>query len=153
MRIRKAVPGDVCRVAEILVFNNRLNFFPIFRDEEYSFVEMNVFSVAQSYRDDPKKLNQTWLCDDNGIVKGFVQIDGEEGVRLYVEPGFQSAGVGGHLLDYAVAQGANRLWALEKNVRGIAFYRRHGFLPTGEKTFEEGTAEYLVRLALEPNFR
>lgn len=147
MQIRQATPDDVCRIAEILVFNNRLNFFPIFRDEEYSFVEMNVFSVAQSYRDEPEKLMQTWVCDDNGVLKGLVQIDGSEVVKLYVEPAFQSAGVGARLLEFAVEQGCSWLWALEKNVRGLSFYRRHGFLPTGERIFEEGTTEYLVKLA------
>ena len=36
--------------------------------------------------------------------------------------------------------------AQEKNYRGIELYRRHGFLPNGEKELEEGTAEYLLKL-------
>ena len=38
------------------------------------------------------------------------------------------------------------LWALEKNERALAFYRRHGFAPTGKREFEEGTTEYIVEL-------
>jgi len=45
------------------------------------------------------------------------------------------------------AHGACHLWALEKNRRAIAFYARHGFLPTGEKKPEDDTTEYLIHLA------
>ena len=37
MNIRQAQEKDVSRIAEILVYNNRVNFFPIFKDEDYSF--------------------------------------------------------------------------------------------------------------------
>ena len=33
MYIRQAEEKDVSRIAEILVYNNRVNFFPIFKDE------------------------------------------------------------------------------------------------------------------------
>ena len=42
--IRPATAQDAGRIAEIPVFNNRLNFFPIFKDEQYSFCEMQVVS-------------------------------------------------------------------------------------------------------------
>ena len=35
--IRRARNEDVGRIAEILVFVKRINFFPIFQDEEYAF--------------------------------------------------------------------------------------------------------------------
>ena len=35
MSIRKAESGDLSRIAEIYVFNNRINYFPIFKDEKY----------------------------------------------------------------------------------------------------------------------
>ena len=38
--------------------------------------------------------------------------------------------------------------AIEKNVDAIRFYERHGFYVTDHKKFEEGTTEYLVKLAL-----
>ena len=51
------------------------------------------------------------------------------------------------LITFAVEQfGADHLWALEKNDRALAFYRRHGFVPTGKREFEEGTTEYIVEL-------
>lgn len=41
------------------------------------------------------------------------------------------------------------LWALEKNVNAIRFYKRHGFIVSDEKKFEEDTIEYLVKLKRE----
>lgn len=65
--------------------------------------------------------------------------------KLYVDTFFQSEGIGGKLLDFAVKElHADNLWALEKNVRAISFYQKHGFYLTGQKKFEEGTTEYLV---------
>ena len=52
------------------------------------------------------------------------------------------------IVDFAVEKGARTLWALEKNTRAIAFYARHGFAPTGERQYEEGTTEELIRLSL-----
>jgi putative acetyltransferase len=40
----------------------------------------------------------------------------------------------------------DHLWALEKNTRALAFYRRHGFAETGIRKKEEDTEEYLVLL-------
>lgn len=145
--IRKATTKDLSRIGEILTFNNRINFFPIFKDEEFSFGTVNVlYYVKEHLEDDMKLLKQTYVYDD-GIVRGLVRIDGKEVSKLFVEPAFQSMGVGAKLLEYAVKEhGVEFLWALEKNYRGIEFYRRHGFLPNGEKEFEEGTDEYLVKL-------
>jgi putative acetyltransferase len=67
--------------------------------------------------------------------------------RLYVEPVLQNAAVGSRLLEFAVKEHhADHLWALEKNVNAIRFYGRNGFVATGERKLEEGTAEYLVLL-------
>ena len=45
--------------------------------------------------------------------------------------------------------GADHLWTLEKNVKAIAFYNRHGFCFTGQRQFEEGTTEYVIELKRE----
>ena len=144
--IRRAAPADVSRIAEILVFNNRLYFWPIFQDDSYSFGEMQVLPVAESYREDPEKLVQTFVYDD-GVIKGLIQVAGGEVVKCYVDPCFQSGGVGRALMNYAVERlDARWLWALEKNLRAIRFYERSGFHVTEERKPEQGTAEYLVRM-------
>lgn len=80
-------------------------------------------------------------------MSGFVQMEGTEICKLYVDPFFQSGKIGARLLEYAVREfHADHLWALEKNARALSFYRSHGFRLTGEKQFEEGTTEYIVKL-------
>ena len=87
------------------------------------------------------------LVYDDGVVKGFLHYGGDEVRRLYVEPILQGQGIGAALLEYAIRElQVKRLWALEKNPRAIAFYKRHGFRVTEERRLEEGTEEYLVRL-------
>ncbi len=143
--IRKARKEDLSRIAEIFVFNNRINYFPIFQDAGYSFGELQVVSVIDRYFSRDEVLRDIYVYDD-GLVKGFLLLEGTEIGKLYVEPCFQSQHIGQELIRFAIAQGADLVWALEKNTRAIAFYRRHGFLPTGEKKFEEDTTEYLVEL-------
>ena len=64
MNIRQAQEKDVSRIAEILVYNNRVNFFPIFKDEGYSFGELQVMSVADEYLRDKERLQNTFVFDD-----------------------------------------------------------------------------------------
>ena len=143
--IRKTRKEDLSRIAEIFVFNNRINYFPIFQDAGYSFGELQVVSVIDRYFSRDEVLRDIYVYAD-GLVKGFLLLEGTEIGKLYVEPCFQSQHIGQELIRFAITQGADLVWALEKNTRAIAFYRRHGFLPTGEKKFEEDTTEYLVEL-------
>lgn len=67
--------------------------------------------------------------------------------NMYVDYFFQSQGIGAQLIAFAVNEKkCDYLWVLEKNVRAISFYERHGFLLSGERLLEEGTTEFLVKL-------
>ncbi len=146
MNIRKAKIEDLSRIAEIYIFNNRVNYFPIFKDEEFSFGELQVVSLIDHYFKNDEVIKNIYVFD-NGLIKGFIQIDGTEICKLYVDTFFQSQGIGNELIEYAIKElHANYLWALEKNKRAISFYQKHGFQLTGERKFEEGTTEYLVKL-------
>lgn len=141
--IRQAKINDLVRIAEIFVFNYRLNFYPIFQEDTFYFEELTVFSMVESFA---KELDSIWVYDD-GVVKGFIQIEKREVKRLFVEPVFQGKAIGTELLEYGIAErDANHLWALEKNIKAIAFYKRHGFDTTNEKKYEEDTTEFLVRM-------
>ena len=141
--IRKADRKDLARIAEILVFNYRLNFYPIFKADEYYFDELQVPSLMEKFE---TELDSLYVYDD-GVVKGFIKIEGTYIARLFVEPVLQNASIGSRLLEYAMKEHhADHLWALEKNVKAIRFYERHGFAATGEKKLEEGTSEYLILL-------
>ncbi len=141
--IRKATSNDLSRIAEIQVFNYRLYFYPIFRSDEYYFDELRVPSLMKEYE---SGLDSLYVYDD-GVVKGFIKVEGTYIARLFVEPVLQNASIGSRLLEYAIQEhNADHLWALEKNERAIRFYERHGFTATGEKKPESGTDEYLVLL-------
>ena len=141
--IRKADINDLSRIAEIQVFNYRLYFFPIFKSDDYYFNELGVPSLMQEY---VSGLDSLYVYDD-GVVKGFIKIEGTYIARLFVEPVLQNASVGSQLLEYAINEhNADHLWVLEKNSKAIRFYERHGFTVTGEKKTEDGTSEYLVLL-------
>lgn len=141
--IRHAATEDLSRISEIIVFNYRINFYSIFRNDDFYFNEMQVINLIQKYKDE---IDTMWVYDD-GVVKGVIQIENGEIKKLFVEPVFQGKSIGSALIDFAVStRGAYFLWALEKNTRAAAFYERHGFHLTDTKKHEEGTDEYLVRL-------
>ena len=93
-----------------------------------------------------EELDSLYVYDD-GVVKGFIKIEGTYIARLFVEPVLQNASIGSRLLEFAVNEHhVDHLWVLEKNIKAIRFYERHGFAFAGEKKLEEGTTEYLMLL-------
>lgn len=146
--IRKAAVRDASRIAEILVFDKRMNYRSIYHDDIGSFCGLQVYPIARAYIDDPSSLEHIWVYEDD-FVKGMIHTEGREIAELYVETFFQNEGIGAALIDFALREmGCDHLWVLEKNAKAIAFYRRHGFSLTEEKKTVEGTAEYIVRMEI-----
>lgn len=146
MNIRKAKFEDLSRIAEIYVWNNRINYFPVFQDEAYSFGKLQVGSIMNEYFKQENVMCNLFVFDD-GLLRGFMEISGDEICKIYVDPFFQNRGIGHKLIEYAVRElNVDNLWALEKNERAIAFYQRHGFHLTGTKMPIENTLEYVVKL-------
>lgn len=54
--IRKATMNDVSRIVEIVVFNYRLNFYPIFKDDDFYFNEIQVINLIDCFRLDTEKV-------------------------------------------------------------------------------------------------
>lgn len=143
--IRKATEEDASRIAEILVFVKRMKFRSIFKDDAYSFGELQVLPIAKKYIE-AGIIDNMFVCDD-GIVKGLIHIEGNEIVELYVDYFFQGQGIGSTLIEYAKEQyPITFLWTIEKNIDAIRFYEAHGFHLTNTKKSEEGTTEYLVKM-------
>ena len=141
--IRQATVDDLVRIAEIFVFNYRLNFYPIFQEDTLYFEDLTVFNMVESFA---KELDSIWVYDD-GVVKGFIQIEKREVRRLFVEPTLQGKSIGADLLEYGIAEkDVDFLWVLEKNIKAIVFYKKHGFDTTNKKKYEEDTIEFLVRM-------
>jgi len=147
--IRKAQEADLGRIAEIYVFNNRMDYYPIIRSEAFSFGQLQVIPYADRLRENSDNI---YVYDD-GVIKGFILLDGEEIKKLHVEYFFQHRGIGSALIEYAKATHAARvLWTLEKNKKALRFYQQHGFRPTGNKrplTDLGGQTKYCVELAIE----
>lgn len=144
--IRQAVKNDASRIAEILIFTKRMNYRRIFQNDLVSFGEMQVYPLAKDYIDNPDKLKGIWVYDD-GIVKGMVHIQEKQIEELYVDSFFENQGIGTELMEFAIERmGCNSLWVLEKNTKAIHFYKKHGFLFTGERRLQEGTTEILLKM-------
>ena len=79
--IRKATIEDISRIAEILVFVKRMNYRSIFNDDSVSFGEIQVLPVAEEYSA-PEILNNIWVYEAEGIVKGLIRIVDKEIVEL-----------------------------------------------------------------------
>lgn len=141
--IRQATVDDLVRIAEIFVFNYRLNFYPIFQKDTFYFEDLTVFNMVESFA---KELDSIWVYDD-GVVKGFIQIEKREVRRLFVEPTLQGKSIGADLLEYGIAEkDVDFLWVLEKNIKAIVFYKKHSFDTTNKKKYKEDTIEFLVRM-------
>ena len=144
--IRQATTADASRIAEILIFTKRVNYRNIFCNDKVSFGEMQVYPLAQRYMDNPQELDGIWVYDDE-FVKGVIHHDGKQIVELYVDSFFENQGIGSKLIKYAIEQlDCDFLWVLEKNIKAIRFYQRHGFVITEVKQYEEGTTEYIVKM-------
>ena len=145
-QIRRAVVADASRLAEILVFTKRMNYRPIFQNDPVSFGEIQVLPIALSYLEHPQSLEHIWVYDDV-FVKGMIHIEGTQIEELYVDSFFASTGIGAELIEFALREKhADRLWVLEKNSDAIRFYKRHGFVLTYERAYQEGTTEFIVKM-------
>ena len=144
--IRKATIVDASRIAEILIFTKRMNYRSIYNDDKVSFGEMQVYPLAKEYIENPDALKNIWVYEDE-FVKGIVHIENKEILELYVDSFFENQGIGSKLIKYAIEQlDCDFLWVLEKNIKAIRFYQRHGFVITEEKQYEEGTTAYIVKM-------
>ena len=141
--IRKAEKKDLSRIAEILVFDKRMNYRSIFKNDDYSFHVLQVLDVAKEYAQ-PEILDHIFVYDD-GIVKGLIHLEQTEIAEFYVDHFFQNQGIGAALMEYAKQE-----HRLEKNERAIRFYEAHGFSLSGQRRLETGTTEYVIKmLAIE----
>lgn len=71
----------------------------------------------------------------DGRPVGIVSLQNSLIENLYVLPAEQRKGYGGMLLQYALQHCTDvpRLWVLSNNERARAFYRKHGFVETGNR--------------------
>lgn len=155
--IRKAAPEDGNRLAEIHVYGWRYTYRGLISDD-ILFKSMNVVNRAQSFiRSLEDNNEETYVFDENGIVKAFMTIgksrdqdklDAYELWGLYADPLMLRNGIGTCMIQYleekAKQQGYSEiiLWVLEKNLIGRNFYSKMGYEPEGaRKTLERFNIE------------
>ncbi len=150
--IRRALPDDANRIAEIHVNGWRYAYRGLISDE-HLFKNMNIVKGAARFREAIEEHSEeTYVYEENGILKAFMTIgnsrdkDKESAYELwglYVDPLMCRKGIGNSLIHYfedkAKELGYKNvvLWVLEENNIGINFYRKMGYLPEGTKKFLE----------------
>ena len=72
---------------------------------------------------------RTWVARRDGLIVGFLALDGDSLEQLYLRPGHCRRRIGSRLLDLAkrACPGRLRLWAFQRNAPARAFYEAHGF--------------------------
>lgn len=147
--VRQAQAKDIPRIAEIIVFGKRVAYRPIFRNDQVSFNELQVCSVAEEYLGFPDKINNMRIYDD-GIIRGVINfIDYGEVIELcdfYVDPFFKGQGFGRALIKSFIAEAKDHekkrifLWVIKDNLSARKFYEKNGFHASGQEQLIDGTS-------------
>lgn len=133
--IREAVDGDLESLFDIRA-RTRENAIP---RERLASMGITPASWAAALRGGDQR---TWVCLDGAVPVAFCGADAAHGevLVLAVLPGYEGRGIGGRLLDRAVAwlrsRGCGRLWLAtdpDPSGRAHGFYRARGWRPTGER--------------------
>jgi putative acetyltransferase len=85
---------------------------------------------------------ETFVYPIEGEPLGFVTLDNNRIVFLYVSPEHQGTGIGKHLIDYAKSlHPALTLEVHEKNAKAIRFYLQNGFHGEAKQVQEDSFKE------------
>ena len=107
--------------------------------------------MAKVREDIPKlyiPIAETWVVENDGLVVGFISLLGSEVGALFVDPKHQGKGLGRQLMSKALElRGQLGLEVFSANSIGRMFYRKFGFVQTGEKIHEE-TGFDMLRLRM-----
>ncbi|SOD74025.1 L-amino acid N-acyltransferase YncA [Jatrophihabitans sp. GAS493] len=72
---------------------------------------------------------ETWIREADGVLAGFLVLDGDQLDWLFVDPAHQGRGLGSALIELARQQrpGGLALWVFVSNHPARRFYEQHGF--------------------------
>jgi GNAT superfamily N-acetyltransferase len=152
IEVRMVLRAELPAVAQVRVASWRAGYAGLVPDSELEAMGEPARLDAWVERMAASTEGSTLVALLDGEVTGFAAYGAErsdlapavarrgEVYALYVHPDHWGAGAGHALMSSArVALGAGgydavSIWVLEGNARGIAFYRRQGFEPTGDVT-------------------
>lgn len=148
LSVRRAVPADVERLAEVHVRCWQETYRGLLSDGFLAAVDpADRLALWHQLLDRPEPA-EVWVACDDGTVVGFAGVrrlpapGSPEGHPppssgdlelwgLYLLASHQGLGLGRRLLEAALSNSAASLWVAADNARAIAFYTRFGFAPDG----------------------
>lgn len=155
MQIRPAQPHDADQVGS-MISQLLCELYPQLSDQYRPEVTI---ATAQRLLDDRAYCALLAVDDIDGDIGGVVGLNECKAIyahgafgeiaELYVEPRFRSAGVGGQLVEAAVAHGRSRNWSMievgapdvPRWQRTVDFYCRCGFVEVGPRLFRTLTPD------------
>ncbi len=161
--IRLARVEDAASLAEFGARTFRDTFGPDNRPEDLAQYLASAFGLAIQHAELTNPSFETWLTLIDDRLAAYAQL--HEGPvppdvpgraielrRFYVDRRWQGRSLAQKLMDRtaeaARGRGANAMWlgVWERNLRGIAFYRRSGFVDVGSQVFVLGSDRQIDRI-------
>ncbi len=140
-RIRPSKPSDIDRILVVWEDASRAGH-PFLTDDFLSAEREKVRDVYMPAAD-------TWVCDMDDQVLGFVSLIGHEVGALFVHPSRHRQGIGRALLETVNDLHPNlEVDVFKENAMARAFYHRCGFVLRSERTDAE-TGRMMLRLRYE----
>ncbi|MWB97291.1 GNAT family N-acetyltransferase [Agromyces seonyuensis] len=139
--VRAAVPADAEAISDVRIASWRVAYAGML---SAAFLA-DLPDTAAIWRGAIERGHHVPVAELDGRVVGFAvarPCGDEHPVRdtelglLYTLPETYGTGLGAALLDAALDGRPASLWVAERNVRAIAFYRKHGFEPDGERVID-----------------
>ena len=152
--ITRASTDDAAAIAHILVKSWQVAYRSIMPDELLD--NLSIKQREDRWRYHLNSGGEAYLLRSPSAAIGIVEVSdfrdaipdycgwGEIPV-IYILPEYYGSGLGGKLMQFALALFAERgrenigIWVLEKNARAIGFYQKHGFVCSAHSKVHEPT--------------
>ena len=105
---------------------------------------------AHDVRNDYLALAETWVCEVDGRVVGFIAMIENIIGGLFIDPHYHGRGLGRALVDKALAEkGPLEVEVFRDNVIGRRFYQAYGFHREGV-SFHEPSGQVTIQMTYTP---
>ncbi len=118
--IRKFKPADIDQV---------INIWLEASIEAHDFIGADFWkSKVKEMREIYIPSGETYVYEEEGIIKGFISLHNETLAAIFVSPEFQGKGIGRHLMNKAKElRGSLNLTVYRENTDSVKFYEKCGF--------------------------
>jgi len=162
--IRNANESDIPRIAEIHICGWRYAYRGLINDTELfsnRLVAKSILNIEKKYKDGINII--IYEDESDQILKGFAfhgpardddRKTSYEVYALYIQPEFTRNGIGYELMQKAIEIAISKkfpeiiVWVLEKNIRGMNFYIKNGFIRDGKEKMIEEWKQKEIRMSL-----